>query len=227
LTDADQPRQGPAGVLVSPPTAAEWQTFLNDLRHALTIENNETSNTSVSEEQRNQLSALQAVLAVLTLLETRQAAISHGLHLPLLRLSVALYDVMHGRQASLFRPTNRKQTRPEKAYGEALLIAHAALAAENLIEAGSSKDDACGKVARVIRSAKLPLPAGVSASLKSTIARWRDGLREGQGGRASPAALAIWEEYRRGESLSLMLPAVERAQIHLRLLQRGDAFHYR
>ncbi len=103
---------------------------------------------------------------------------------PLLALAGAVVDVQCGNQSPLLTaPKSGK--RPSASLRLRLNLAVASAAISVLMEAGANENEAADKVARVLRSSDIPLPAKSRADvpLPRALQEWRSKLLQGRQGK--------------------------------------------
>jgi hypothetical protein len=149
-----------------------------------------------------------------------------GLEYPFGELVVAMADLLEGRQSDLLKPIPRRTTTPGKGFANEQIMLRAALAIEELIEAGETLPNAGAKVARTIKAAKLSVKPRRGANLISTVLGWRDRFRQGHESIAD-AAHEMWRADRDGGKLRHGNTPRARADSHLEMLRKMPVLGWR
>jgi hypothetical protein len=213
---------------ISPPTSEEWSRFIAKLTLARRIQASAARSADLPNDLHADFAACwTAFEAVLVLLTGRPDIAKDGLAYPLVQLGFALSDVQNGRPPPLLRPHKRKGTNSTKgapATAEFAVMASAALALDELIEAGEPREAAALKVARVIEAARIPVQPRRGATLMKTILGWRDRISVGDG-EAPDQVLRMWEAYQRNKTQDGCTPC-QRAERLLRDLRKNEAYRF-
>jgi hypothetical protein len=173
-----------AEALRDPPDLRDWADLCALLVWAAELDRRSVTNPTLPEGATTAEYALRAVLAFLgrSPFLLRLGGIG-----PLLRLHKAIIDLAEGRVSPIFKPAKHRGGSPGMGVPE-VVIGLAAKAMDELMQAGAGRDDAARKVAKAVHK------GGYRRVTPKTIAHWRDGCKEGLGGRVPKDALAHFRE---------------------------------
>lgn len=128
--------------------------------------------------------AERALYYIIGYLQNSPVLVRNGALDPLMRLHGALADLEKGRRSPMFDPVVTPRGGNPGTGAPDLIIGFAARAMDELIAAGARRNEAAKSVAKVVQ----PQYREVTAT---TVAKWRDGCREGDRRRVPDNAIGI------------------------------------
>ncbi|MBM3489983.1 MAG: hypothetical protein FJX68_05955 [Alphaproteobacteria bacterium] len=118
---------------------------------------------------------------------------------PLVVLVGALVDLDKGQVQKIVAPAPRT-TRPTDSTPREIVKVFAAFSVEQLMEAGASRTQACGQVARTLATAGFRLPGRQGAPKARTVQNWRERLRQSRDGWASDRYWKLKATHKTGQA---------------------------
>jgi hypothetical protein len=112
---------------------------------------------------------------------------------PLWECMAALVDANNGLSPSLFTPAAK--AKPGKSMARNNIESISCLAMQELLEASFKRDEAARRVAEVLAKKQPSIKPRHNATLKSTVAGWRERAMQVRGGKEFEEKLAYWRHY--------------------------------
>lgn len=109
---------------------------------------------------------------------------------PMLKLSMALFDLNHGRVSPMLKPSARSNGNPGRTISFGIIKGTAARALTELLEGGTPAPEAAQMVAASLRAAS---KRGLGQVTAHTVANWRSRLEQGEGPGASKVELLAYQ----------------------------------
>lgn len=173
-----------------PPSKEAWNRLLDGLAQARAILHDSPESWGF---RQRQWSSLLAIWEVVDFLNRHRVVQVTKLDAPLWDIIAALKDTNEGLTHDLLTPAARGK--PGKSTERQTIESIAILAMEELMEAGFKRKEAASRVANAIAKGSPSVRPRHGASLKDTVAGWRDRAKEARGGKDFTESLLYWRAY--------------------------------